>query len=257
MSIYQHFRPEEREFIDQALHWKDYVESTYSAKLTDFLDPREQHIVKTIVGENGNVKLAFFGGTEKTERKRAYLFPEYDEAMTDQFQISLFEINYPSKFVTIEHPQVLGSLMSIGLKRGKFGDILFNGDRIQIFTASEVSDFLGMQLESIGRSKVELNEIPLSDAIETKEELHELSTTVSSLRLDTVIAAIHNLSRQKAQLHIGQGLVKVNWTVIENTAFVCEEGDIISMRGYGRAKIISIDGKTKKDKWRITAGKYQ
>ena len=27
MSIYQHFRPEERGFIDQALNWKDYVEN--------------------------------------------------------------------------------------------------------------------------------------------------------------------------------------------------------------------------------------
>lgn len=41
MNIYQHFRPEEREFIDQVLNWKNIVENTYAPKLTDFLDPRE------------------------------------------------------------------------------------------------------------------------------------------------------------------------------------------------------------------------
>ena len=47
MSIYQHFRPEERGFIDQALNWKDFVENKYAPKLTDYLDPREQQILKT------------------------------------------------------------------------------------------------------------------------------------------------------------------------------------------------------------------
>ena len=50
MSIYQHFRPEEREFIDQVLNWKNLVENTYAPKLTDFLDPREQQILKRVDG---------------------------------------------------------------------------------------------------------------------------------------------------------------------------------------------------------------
>lgn len=52
MSIYQHFRPEEREFIDRAIHWREYVETTYAPRLTEFLDPREQQILKAIVGQN-------------------------------------------------------------------------------------------------------------------------------------------------------------------------------------------------------------
>ena len=74
MSIYQHFRPEEREFIDQVLNWKEYVENNYAPKLTDFLDPREQQIVKIIIGQHMGIKWQFFGGTEFTERKRAFLF---------------------------------------------------------------------------------------------------------------------------------------------------------------------------------------
>ena len=90
MNIYQHFRPEEREFIDQVLNWKDYVETAYTPKLTDFLDPREQHILKTIIGENGNVKYQFFGGLSETERKRALIMPDYFIPTLEEFQISSF-----------------------------------------------------------------------------------------------------------------------------------------------------------------------
>ncbi|RSD28096.1 RNA-binding protein [Mesobacillus subterraneus] len=255
MSIYQHFRPEEREFIDQIINWKEYVEQNYAPKLTDFLDPREQQILATVIGKHPDVKWELFGGSPGTERKRAFLFPEYLEAKPEDFQIKLFGIDYAKKFVTIEHRQVLGSLMSLGLKRGKYGDILIDGDQVQFFAGAEIADYIRLQLESIGRASINLSELPLEKAVAIEEDWQEMSTTVSSLRLDTVMSALFNLSRQKSQLLIQHGHVKVNWTAIENTAFECGEGDVISARGYGRAKMITIEGKTKKDKYRVIAGR--
>ncbi|MGX6442021.1 YlmH family RNA-binding protein [Neobacillus sp. K501] len=257
MNIYQHFRQEEREFIDQVLSWKDYVETSYSPKLTDFLDPREQHIVKTLIGENGAVQHQLFGGTAESERKRALLVPDYWTPNKADFQINLFEIDYPMKFVTIEHPQVLGSLMSLGLKRGKFGDILMRDGRVQFFIAAEVNDYMKMNLESIGRASIRLKEIELERAIEMKDLWIEQDFTVSSLRLDTVISGIHHVSRQKSLTFIQHGLVKVNWTLSENPSFECAEGDLLSVRGHGRVKILSVEGKTKKDKWRIVVGRQK
>jgi RNA-binding protein YlmH len=257
MNIYQHFRPEEREFIDQVLQWKSYVESAYALKLTDFLDPREQHILKILIGDQGEVKYKLFGGSPGVERKRACLMPEYMTENEVDFQITLFEIDYPMKFVTIEHPQVLGTLMSLGLKRGKFGDILVKEGRIQFFAAEEINNYIKNNLESIGRAGVKLKELDLNAAISSDELWMENVITISSLRLDTVVSGIHNLSRQKSQLFIGQGHVKVNWAIIENTSFECDEGDLISVRGHGRAKIMSIEGKTKKEKWRIHVGKQK
>lgn len=257
MNIYQHFRPEEREFIDQVLHWKDYVDSSYTAKLTDFLDPREQHILKVLVGENGNVKYQFFGGISASERKRAFIMPDYLIPNEEDFQIDLFELDYPIKFVSIEHPQVLGSLMSLGLKRGKFGDILMKDGRVQFLVAQEISDYIKNNLESIGKASVRLKELALNEAIVTEDLWMEQVITVSSLRLDTILSGIHKISRQKTQLFIQQGLVKVNWTTIENVSFDCAAGDLLSVRGYGRVKILSIEGRTKKDKWRIVVGKQK
>lgn len=255
MNIYQHFRPEEREFIDQVINWKDYVEQSYAPKLTDFLDPREQQILATVIGKHPDVKWELFGGAQGTERKRALLFPDYVQASQEDFQIKLFGIEYPKKFITIEHRQVLGSLMSLGLKRGKYGDILIDGDNVQFFAAAEIADYIRLQLESVGRASISLTELDIGQAAAIAEEWHEMNATVSSLRLDTVMSSLFNLSRQKSQLLIQHGHVKVNWTAIENSAFECGEGDVISARGYGRAKIITIEGKTKKDKYRVIAGR--
>jgi RNA-binding protein YlmH len=257
MNIYQHFRPEEREFIDQVLHWKDFVDSSYTSKLTDFLDPREQHILKTIIGENGTIKFQLFGGSSEGERKRALIMPDYITPTEEDFQITLMEIDYPIKFVSIEHPQVLGSLMSLGLKRGKFGDILMKDGRVQFFLSSEISDYIKSNLESIGRASIRLKEAVLEEAIAVDDLWMEQDITVSSLRLDTIISGIHHISRQKSQAFIQQGLVKVNWTSIENLSFECREGDLLSVRGYGRIKILSIEGRTKKDKWRMVVGKQK
>lgn len=257
MSIYQHFRPEEREFIDQVLGWKNEVEMSYATKLTDFLDPREQIIVETIIGQHSDVKCRFFGGMDGSERKRALLYPDYLEPEDSDFRIDLFEINYPRKFVTLEHPAVLGSLMSLGLKRGKFGDILLDSDDIQLFVAEEISEYVRTQLTSIGKNNVSLTERPLEEAVQVKDKWVEQSATVSSLRLDTVVSGLYRISRQKSQLLVQQKHVKVNWTVIESSSFECGEGDVISVRRFGRVKIIALEGKTKKDKWKITYGLHK
>ncbi|WP_338451982.1 RNA-binding protein [Niallia oryzisoli] len=257
MSIYQHFRPEERDFINQVMNWKAYVEEVYAPKLTDFLDPREQQIVKMIIGQQMEVKWEFFGGSVYTERKRALLYPEYYLSEDSDYKINLYEIQYPKKFISLSHRDVLGSLMSLGLRREKFGDIVIVGDRMQFYCAEEVGEYVRLQLQTVGRANIQLLEQPLTEGIAYEDLWHETAVSVSSLRLDAVIASIFKLSRQKAQSLISSQLVKVNWTTIENTSFECGTGDTISVRGFGRGKLFSIEGKTKKEKWRISVGRQK
>lgn len=257
MNIYQHFRKEEHKFIDQILEWCEAVKNHYNHKLTDFLDPRELEIIKQIIGHDEEIKVEFFGGMEPVERKRALIYPKFFQMNRDDFQVCLYEIQYPSKFITIQHPQVLGALMSLGLKRGKFGDILIHDHSIQIILAKEISNFVKMNLQSIHKTTVILKELSLEKMITQTEIWDEQSITVSSLRLDAILSQMYRISRQKMQQHIQNQLVKVNWKVVDDPSFLCQEGDKVSTRGYGRCKIISIDGMTKKEKWRITVGKQK
>lgn len=253
-SIYQHFRPEEKQFIDTVLDWKEYVEHTYAPKLTDFLDPRQQFILQSVIGEGVDVRYGFFGGKENSERKRALLYPGYFEPDNSDFMVGLYEIEYPRKFMRIEHPMVLGSLMSLGVKRDKFGDILINEDRIQFFSSEEIESFLMAELREIGRASVHIRKLPVKEAIRGSEQWKELEVSTSSLRLDGIISSVFNISRQKSQALIEQKLVKLNWKTVENPAAECMEGDMISARRLGRCKIIDVLGTTKKNKVRLKIG---
>ncbi len=166
-------------------------------------------------------------------------------------------MKYPVKFVTVDHRKVLGSLMSLGLKRSKFGDILTQDERIQIVVAKEIADYVRMNLTAVGKATISLLEIPMYELLNVIEEWTEQTITVSSLRLDVVLSSILNVSRQKVQVLIENGLVKVNWKQIEQSSFECKENDVLSVRGYGRSKLHSIEGKTKKEKWRIIVGRQK
>lgn len=257
MNIYQHFRKEEYPFIDQVLQWKQEAEERYSVKLTDFLDPREQDIAESMIGKGSEASLSFWGGSSFSERKRALIYPSYFEPEKKDFEVSILEIQYPTKFVTIEHRDVLGSLMNLGIKRGKFGDILQNNDRIQIIVTGDIADYVHLNVERIGKASVKMKPVSEDELIASDETYEMKEGTVSSLRLDVVLSEIYGLSRSKVSPLIQGSKVKVNWRVTEETSFAVEPGDYLSLRGYGRSKLLAVEGKTKKDKWRISYGILQ
>lgn len=254
MDLFQHFREEERSFVEKVLDDKAYVENQYAPKLTDFLDPREQQIVQTIVGQKDGIFVRFFGGHKDSERKRALLYPEYFLPTETDFKVVLYEIHYPHKFVTLTHRSVLGSLVGSGLKREKFGDILIADKRVQLFVTEDVSQYVQTNVTSIGKTSVTLKSTSLADVITSSEQWIQQFCTVSSLRLDVILSEIYHLSRQKVLPYIKNGYVKVNHKVMDKPSFLCEEGDVFSLRGHGRSKFVALEGKTKKDRLKLQIG---
>ncbi|RYL95405.1 RNA-binding protein [Sporolactobacillus sp. THM7-4] len=257
MSVYEHFRPEERPLVDHFLDWKEQVSRRYTQKLTDFLDPREQEVLRVLIGNSDEVRLAFSGGFAQSERKRALILPPYNPAEESDFELSFIEVDYPSKFTTLSHPELLGALTGTGIVRGKLGDLLFSAGRIQFVAAKEIESYLLMNVTSVGRTPVTCRTIERQSLIHKEENWQEREGTISSLRLDTVLAEMYHLSRTKVSESINQGHAKVNWRVIEKKDFEVRPGDVLSLRGYGRSKIISVNGFTKKNKIRLRYGKLE
>ncbi|ANU13617.1 hypothetical protein B481_2169 [Planococcus halocryophilus Or1] len=256
-EIFQHFRKEEQQFIEQVSGWLREVEDRYSPKLTDFLDPRQRFIVESVMGST-DVNMMTSGIFKDAERQRVLLYPSYFEPQQEDFNITVFELKYPSKFVNLRHPDILGSIMSLGLDRSKFGDIRIDNERVQLAVMNEISSYLQSNFVSAAKVKVQLNEVTdLTEMIETSEEWTEESYTVSSMRLDTVMSSVYNISRQKAAALIHGGKVKVNWTLQEQPSFELHESDMISSRGFGRVRLIMIEGRTKKDKVRLQIGRLE
>lgn len=254
MSIYEHFRKEEHVFVDQILSFKEQVIEMHSHKLTDFLDLREQLILNSIIGSQSECLVSFFGGRDNSERKRALLYPSYYTPTNDDFSLVAYEINYATKFVSLSHRQILGTLMSLGMTRAKFGDILLKNETIQFILEEEVAIFVENNLISIGKSPIKLTRIPFEQLVEVEDDWQPKSGSVSSLRLDVLLSEFYNISRQKAQMIIKAEHVKVNQKTIDSTSFICGEGDLLSVKGFGRGMLHSVDGMTKKDKVRISYG---
>lgn len=254
MSIYEHFRKDEHPFVEQVLDWKRIVDNDYCPKLTDFLDPRQQRIVELVVGNPEGVLISFWGGHARAERKRALLYPEYYLPEPADYAVTAYELEYPSKFVALEHRQVLGALMSIGLKREKYGDILTQGSRIQLMLSEEVADYVELNFQSAGKAKISLKPLVPESVITPENEQTERSVTVSSMRLDTVTSEAFNLSRSKIKPEITGEKVKVNWKTVDDPSFILEAGDMLSVRGKGRCSILAAEGMTKKGKQRLLLG---
>ena len=142
------------------------------------------------------LKVNFYGGPY-AERKRAIIAPSYYEAQVEDFELSLLRIDYPEKFVSIQHQHVLGTLMSLGIER-TIGDIIV-ADDIQFVLTERLESYIMFELNRIKGATVKLNSIPIKDMIQSKENWKIQSTTVSAMRLDVVLKDMIHKSRNIAK----------------------------------------------------------
>ena len=129
----------------------------------------------------------------------------------DFFEIptKILEIRLP-KNCSVKHSDILGSIMSLGIKRQKIGDIIVNNDGYFVEAKEEIADFLKNNLASIRTFPVDIIILPDDEYVERVQEYEDLTYTVSSLRLDCIVSSILNLSREKAKQYILMGNAKVN-----------------------------------------------
>jgi len=258
LSIYQHFRKHEHPFVDQVLSWKEQVERTYTSYLTDFLDPREQQIVSSIVGSsNEEIKFIFFGGGDETERRRGIIAPYYEEISDKQFEMTLLEGTFDNKFNRLKHRDILGAFMSLGIDRKKIGDIFVADDHFQIIITEELTSYMIMNLQQIKKARINLKERVFSHLIRKQDQWITTNQTVSSLRLDIMVKEIYRMSRKDAVTYIKGNRVKVNHTDIDDPSVQVVAEDLISVRGHGRSKVVEINGVTRKDKIRVTTARLK
>ncbi|MEG0255795.1 MAG: RNA-binding protein [Vagococcus sp.] len=251
-NVYQHFRKDEHPFIDMVTSWFEQVDNQYAPFVTEFLNPREAFILETLIGKTNDIKYSMYGGFENSERKCAIIYPSYYEPKQEDFGITIYEINYPVKFGSLSHGKILGTLMSTGIKREFIGDIITDGTRWQVFIKESVANYITNQIDKIGAFGVRFEQISYTDVISPTDDWIEEELTVSSLRIDNIISSVYNISRQRAKQVVESKRVKVNWVETERVDYVVDYLDIISVRKLGRIQIMEQQGKTKKDKIRLS-----
>ncbi len=210
-----------------------------------FLNLNELNILHQSVRELHS-SFETFGGYEQAERQMAAFIPD---ALSYAWEYPIRTVRLaPShrKFAEdLTHRDVLGALMHLGIKRETLGDILLPEDGIYVFCADAVADYLTDNCTKIRHTTVTAALIDAQD-FHYEPKRMEKDGIVASLRLDTVLADVCKLSRSAAQKRISEGSAFLNSKKILQNDYLCQEGDLLSVRHYGKFQIQSVGQVTKK-----------
>lgn len=250
-NIAQHFRKGEIPFLKYCTDLVDTVIDEYRPVLTSFFNPRQVYLLSVIANSYNEVNYKFFGGYSKAEMKRGLIFPSYYHPQINDFQLVLINVKYPIKFANLRHSQILGALMGAGIKRSVIGDILTDGKHWQFLTTKAMKDYLLFQISRVGRVKVKLQPISLDQIITPQNDWQDKYAVVSSLRIDNIISISFNVSRRIAKSLVKHGRVRLNWEEFERPDFSLGKHDILSVRQYGRIRIKSLHGRSRKGKLKV------
>ena len=221
--------------------------TTYST----FLNLQEISILKSLKLES---KYILFGGYENADRCVASF--SNDEVYS--YPIVCIKIEpLQQKFSDkLTHRDFLGALMNLGIEREMLGDIKILNNEGYLFCLDKISRYIVDNLSSIKHTSVKckiIDDIPeLFNQLPDEEEY-----IVSSLRIDTVVSAVFKMSRNSASQLINQEKIFINSKTVYKDSVQLKEGDVVSVRGYGKFIYSQSVNETRKHKMVVAIRLYR
>ena len=225
------------------------------ARFSQFLDGGEITFIEDNFSCPYGFNYMFYGGYGESERKILGVFPEWEEPSAEAFPIAVLKIRCTYKN-ELTHRDYLGTLMSLGLERSKMGDIIVEDGYAYVFVCTDSAEYIKENIRKIGNKGVKTELIELGDFTPPPRRFEKIDTVCASLRLDAVAAAAAKVSRADAARLIEDGKVKLNYREVSEMSKSVSEGDLISIRGFGRFILAAAGGETRKGRMHITLRKY-
>jgi len=218
-----------------------------------FLTPAQAIFVEQRFRKYSN--LTFDGGMDNAEYTRAiFTNPDWGTYTRDELFAALRFSYRPQDKLT--HRDILGALMALGIKRDTLGDIHCGEASATLVCLPELCGYIAESLTKAGRAGISVSVIELEELGERQENLTIKTYNVASLRLDAVLCAAFNLSRAKASALITANRVNVNHQPCLQPSKELAEGDLLSVRGMGRTKLLEVGGTSKKGRIFVQIGLY-
>lgn len=248
---------EVKKFISRLEDKADLVTRNYIEQVTEFVDPFLCRMAKEKLKSIPDINYMSFGGVEDAERQRIIICPDYEEPRKEMAQICLLKLTGKLNYVNVSHRDFLGALLALGIKREKVGDIYPTDDGFVVSMSEELSEYIIFNPPKIKGVPLSGQKLSIGSWQPPRPEGKEVNVSLASLRLDAVVANGFGLSRTKVSEEIKKGRVKVNWQVIQNSDYKCNEEDVISFRGKGRIIITKISGITQKKRIKTTITRFR
>lgn len=221
------------------------VIKNHDIKITDFLNPYELKAATDILNAFQEIRWIEAGGYEEAERKILIIFQDYMSIESISIPLTVLEVASASQFNTLNHRDYLGALLSLGIKREKVGDIIVSEKICHIVLQEDLKDYVIFQLNQVKNVSVSTKEIELEEIKLLADNYKEISGSVASLRLDSIVSLGFRIPRSEAQTLVSKEKVYINWGVASKNFHEIDVGDVISVRGKGRVIVDDIQGKTK------------
>lgn len=225
---------------------------------SNFLNLNELHIFHSNLQKFSFVKWKIFGGYEFAERQIVAFIPDafclYEEV---SFPIATLEIKPCNLRFSdpLTHRDYLGAVLNLGIDRSQLGDILVEEGRALLFCRQSIKELICQELCRVRHTVVSTREV-VEEKFDIPLKKEPIQGSVSSVRLDAVIAQVFPGSRSSLTSMIEAGKVFVNGKMIVSNGYHLKEKDIISVRGIGRFQYIGEISKTKKGRILIALEKY-
>lgn len=239
--------------LDKALK----SEKSRSIVYSDFLDPYQKSITEKALSGVEEFDYFFHGGYPGAEREVIFFRPDFIFEEEDQpdLPFKVVQIRLRSR-ENLTHRDYLGSLIGLGIKREKIGDILVKEDSCSIIVMNEIADFIIYNLSKVGNVRIDTDLGDIGQLEVDEPKVREIKGTVASPRLDSLASLGYGISRSKIADYIRAEKVNLNWEPTCSLTKQVKEGDVISIRGKGRVEVISLGGLTKKGRISTVIKKY-
>ncbi len=243
---------EERRRIEDLL---DRCEHRGIMTSTGFLTPAQAYSLEEFIRSRPEVRCLLSGGITGCERQAAFFLPWYLQEEDFRIEEQIKAVKLQSYFGTPSHRDYMGAVLGLGIRREWLGDILVEGDCAYLFCLPSVLPAI-LELTQVGKVAVKAAELPLDAVPHPEKKVREIRFTVKSLRLDAVTGDLFGISRTKAAEAIRLGLVSLNYELCQKPDAEVKEGDVLSLKGKGKGKILALGGKSKKDRLFLQAERY-
>lgn len=220
-----------------------------------FLDESESVYCEEALQRRKGVFWLLWGGYEEAERNMLGFFPEYLEPSPQAFPVAALTLTYRLED-RLTHRDFLGSFMALGIERSVIGDILVGEGRSVAFLRREMLSYFCENLRKIGRVGIRLSE-GAEEPLPGRREFLEISGVIASERLDCMTALLCRTSREKAAGLIAAGAVMLNHRETLSVSERLAEGDLLSIRKYGKFVIDQLGPLTGKGRLSVKCRKYQ
>ncbi|MBR6638072.1 MAG: RNA-binding protein [Lachnospiraceae bacterium] len=239
-------------------HFEDLSKTSFNKGFptySGFLTLHEQSLLSQA---KLSTKYTFVGGYDYAERKMVCF---YDDFMPKYHPYSVLIVEAQnSKFADIlTHRDYLGALMNLGIERDVLGDMIkISEQSTYIICKESIADFIVDNCRTVKHTSVVCRIIPADElaGLEIVPSFEEITGSVSSFRLDCILALAFRKSRTQIGDLIKSGNVFVNSRLVENASYQLKQGETVSARGFGKFIFADEGGTSKKGKLYVTLKKF-